>query len=297
MAFLVLPAMDPISASVCYLSIQTIPLTIRLYDKLRNMRNNKGRKVYVSLMRIVTGNITYLVGCILISIYLSKEGWVSAAFIISSIMSSVRYWENFVQIGNEKSGNCLSKLKYELHVARTKNTFIANIFKILSTLVVVIAIFTIKAKDSTLGIKALFGDCVTTIESLGETILFGESDKCVNNVPFLVATVNICCSYICYKSAKIICAINCQIIGFSIPLILVPIVSTITISGILTNPSILQFGSYDLLDPNFKLQDVNAVGNNARYIVIAFVFLMVSLLATTFHVWKSNGYRHGETSR
>jgi hypothetical protein len=97
--------------------------------------------------------------------------WLVSLYAVSVLCVSVKYWENFIHMGNEKSP-LLSRIKFEYQRGRTKVTCIANLWKITLTFIAVIAIFAIRTTDSTAGFKSLFGNGSSMLRTVfGERVL------------------------------------------------------------------------------------------------------------------------------
>jgi hypothetical protein len=74
--------------------------------------------------------------------------WLVSLYAVSVLCVSVKYWENFIHMGNEKS-KLLPRIKFEYQRGRTKVTCIANLWKITLTFIAVIAIFAIRTTTDT----------------------------------------------------------------------------------------------------------------------------------------------------
>ena len=244
----------------------------------------------------ILGLILQIAGIIVIGIYMDSA-WLGCLYAISVLCVSVKYWENFLHMGNEDS-TLLRRIKFEYQIGRTKVTCIANLWKITLTFIVVITIFAIRTTDSTAGFKSLFDNGSSMLRTVfGERVL-GDDLTCQMKVPFIVAIVNILCEYLCYKAAKTSCVIYSQIPCFSLPVYVLPVVTTLTLVGLMSRPDILKFDSCDLLFSEWCLTNgIVELGEKCMLLVIAFVLLYISVGLITRHVWKVHGYKHGETAR
>jgi len=244
----------------------------------------------------ILGLILQIAGIIVIGIYMDSA-WLGCLYAISVLCVSVKYWENFLHMGNEDS-TLLRRIKFEYQIGRTKVTCIANLWKITLTFIVVITIFAIRTTDSTAGFKSLFDNGSSMLRTVfGERVL-GDDLTCQMKVPFIVAIVNILCEYLCYKAAKTSCVIYSQIPCFSLPVYVLPVVTTLTLVGLMSRPDILKFDSCDLLFSEWCLTNgIVELGEKCMLLVIAFVLLYISIGLITRHVWKVHGYKHGETAR
>ncbi|XP_071150228.1 chitin synthase chs-2-like [Mytilus edulis] len=337
LGFLVLPAFDPASASVVYLATGVFPPLLDLCDKifkaigkkvpnrLNNQQDtnvktpeqeNNGTTQDSSSENIIrspvkssfcneTSKLSFLLpfggftmqiaGIILIAIYINI-GSTMVLFVLSVILVSIKYWENFISMG-ENDSIFFSKLKRELHIGRTKTSCIVSFWKILITFLAVITIFTSRGTDSMLAFRALFNKGIASTN-----IFFGEqhigfNPICQANAPFLAALICIICEYLCYKTSKTVCVINCQRFGFSLPMTTIPPIVTIVIVGLMHHPDILKLDSCDLLFSDWCIKDISRLADNCLKLIIAFVLLYISFLVITRHIWKSNGRKNGETAR
>lgn len=238
------------------------------------------------------------IGVISKYIYMERSWLIVLLYLVSVLCVSVKYWENFMHMGN-KGSRFLPRIKFEYQRGRTKVTCIANLWKITLTFIVVIAIFAIRTTDSTAGFKSLFGNGSSMLRTVFGKRVLGDDLTCQMKVPFLVAIVNILCDYLCYKAAKTSCVIYSQILCFSIPLYVLPIVTTLTLVGLMSSPDILKFGSCDLLFSEWCLTNgIVQIEEKCMLLIIAFVLLYVSIVLITRHVFlNGHGYKHGETAR
>ncbi|XP_052079430.1 chitin synthase chs-2-like isoform X2 [Mytilus californianus] len=305
LAFLVLPSFDPASASVIYMAVALVPATVNVVDIVVDKRLHQNTKVskyspfndasMLSLSFPVLGIVFQIIGIILIGLYIDR-GWLSGIFVVAALFTSVKYWENFITMGDEDAV-FLRHLKRELHVGRTKVTCLANIWKITITFLTVITIFTSKSDDPMAAFKSLFNNGNATIFSFFGEETLGDNPICQYNVPLLIAVITIICDYLCYKATKTVCAIYCQRFGFGIPMVILPVATTFTLVGLMHTPDILKFESCDLLFSDWCVKGNGNLIENCTELFVAFFLLYFSILLITKHVWKVNGYKHGETAR
>ncbi|VDI05627.1 chitin synthase [Mytilus galloprovincialis] len=304
LAFLVLPVFDPASASVVYLAVAVLPSMFDFIDKWANARKKDGTKdksklfasIYTSRISFVLpffGFILQIAGIILISLYI-KIGWLLGMFIISAIFTSIRHWENYVTIDGNSSKLLMLLHK---HKGRTEVACLVSFWKIIVTFIAVIVIFTSQGHDSTSSFKSLFSSEISKLTTAFGDPIFGNNAICENRTPFIVAVISICCEYICYKASKTVCEINCQRAGFSIPLTIVPIATTLTLVSMMHQPDILKFSSCDLLFSTWCVKGFDQLVENCTELFVAFFVLICSILLITRHIWKVNGIKYGETSR
>lgn len=114
MAFLVLPTLDPVSAAVAYLGVLLIPSGIQMYDQQKRVSDHKyqQRRKWKFLIIFVIGCILQTSGIIIVVNILSEGIWYEPfLYVIASLFSSIKYWENYIKMGDSKSENPLMKLK------------------------------------------------------------------------------------------------------------------------------------------------------------------------------------------
>ncbi|XP_052079428.1 chitin synthase chs-1-like [Mytilus californianus] len=306
LAFLVLPAFDPASASVVYLTVAVTPPLINIIDQLVNQRkeddNENKSKLYMcsetSMLSIsfpLIGFLLQLTGIVFIAIYI-KIGWLIGMFIMSVFFTSIDYWENFVaREGN--SSKFRRRMRYELGKQKTKLTFIVSFWKIIVTCIVIMAVFVGQGQDSSSAFKSLFNTGISTLTTAFGNRRFGYNPICKNYTPFILAVTNICCKYICYKSSRAVCVINCQRFGFSIPLTIIHVATTVTLIGLMYRPEILTFSSCDFLFSTWCIKGIDQLIGNCYELFVAFILLFISILLITRHIWIVDGFKHGEKSR
>ncbi|XP_052079458.1 chitin synthase chs-2-like [Mytilus californianus] len=236
-----------------------------------------------------------IAGIILITLYI-KIGSMNVLFVLSVILISIKYWENFITMGTESS-IFLRQLKRELHIGRTKTSCLVSLWKMLVTFLAVIAIFTSRGTDSMGALKAIFNNGITTINTVFGEQRVGYNPICQTQVPFLATIICITCEYLCYKTSKTVCVINCQRFGFSFPLVMLQIAVPFVIGGLMHHPDIMKLDSCDLLFSDWCIKENGRLVENCMELIIAFVVLYISILLITRHAWQSNGRKNGETAR
>lgn len=306
LAFLVLPAFDPASASVVYLTVAVTQPLINIIDELVYQRkendNESTTGLYMcsetsmlSMSLPLIGFLLQITGICFIAIYI-KIGWLIGMFIMSVFFTSIEYWENFVAREGHSS-KFRRRMRYELHKQNTKLTFIVSVWKIVVTCIVVIAVFAGQGHDSLSAFKSLFNTGISTLTTAFGNQRFGYNPICKSVTPFILAVINICCKYLCYKSSRAVCVINCQRFGFSIPLIIVPVATTFTLIGLMHRPEILKFSSCDFLFSTWCIKEIDQLIGNCNELFVAFVLLFISILMITRHIWIVDGFKQKERSR
>ncbi|CAC5405894.1 CHS1 [Mytilus coruscus] len=241
------------------------------------------------------GLILHAAGIILVMIYINI-GTMIASFLLSVLLISIKYWENFITMGSHDS-KFACRLKRELHKRRTKTSCIVSLWKILITFCAVIVVFVSRGSDSMAALKALFNNGMTTMNTVFGEQQFGFNPICQTNVPFLTAFICIMCNYLCYKTSKTVCVINCQRFCFNLPIVMLPPVVTIVMGGLMNQPDILKLESCDLIFSDWCIKNSSRLSEKCTELLAAFVLLFISILLITRHVWKSDGRKNGETAR
>lgn len=236
----------------------------------------------------IAGFLCQIIALILLVFYINS-GQLSFYLALSTILVSLKYWENFIFLGKD---NFVRTFKHELHNGRTKVTCISNFVKIIVSFLSVIVIYAIRSDNSMKGIRSLFNIGLSTF---GEYEI-GQKENCERQVPFIIGMINIICDYLCYKAAKTACVIKCQVLGFTIPMFILPLATTSSLLLLMYYPEVLNISSCDIMFSDWCLTGALNVAENFDLLVCAYVVLYVSIILITSHVWK-NGYRLGQTAR
>lgn len=106
LTFVVLPTMDPVSASVAYMAVLGSPPIFDLIDKALNNDETislscNGASLF-SIICPAVGFLLQFLGMVLVAITLN--GLNALVFLIGAVLISIKYWENYVSI---KSGGIL----------------------------------------------------------------------------------------------------------------------------------------------------------------------------------------------
>ncbi|CAG2190883.1 CHS1 [Mytilus edulis] len=279
LVFFVLPLFDPILASVVYMATSFLTPCIDFGSIVYRVFKNRD----LDLLRVISdifGIILQIAGITLLARYLN-DGLMFGLFLISVILVSLKYWENCVHDKNS--------IIWQLQNPRPMETCIVYIFKVILTFGIIIVIYALKSTDSRAGAFSLFDDGQSIALSIfgGQTI--DSNTICQYNIPFILSAINILCNFLCYASAKLACTINCQMVCFVPPLLLLPLLTTITIPVALGDPAMLTIGSCDLLfqDWCFNLGSMY----DLRFLLSAGVLLYFSIICIVVPIWKDSGKR------
>ncbi|VDH99847.1 Hypothetical predicted protein, partial [Mytilus galloprovincialis] len=229
----------------------------------------------------IFGIILQIAGITLLAIYLN-DGLMIGLFLISVILVSLKHWENF-EVGDTTS------VIWQLQNPRPKEMCFVYFLKVMFTFGTIFAIYALKSTNRRAGAFSLFDDGQSTAFAIfgGQTI--DSNTICQYNIPFILSAINIICNFLCYASAKLACTINCQMVCFVPPLLLLPLLTTITIPVALSDPAMLKIGSCDLLfqDWCFNLGSMY----DLRFLLSAGVLLYFSIICIAVPIWKDSGKR------
>lgn len=215
-------------------------------------------------------------------------------FAVSSILLSVKYWENFTGVANKATN--LPYLKLINQTRRTKMVLISYLWKTIICFICVIGIHGIKAEKFAHGVRAIFNFESTKLQHKFSSLNLGSDDSCSTYVPYIIAIINICSSYTCAKAAKTACVVGCQRLCFSLPLMIVILAAPFAMAGLMYDPTILKFTDCDLLFSNLNLTILGEM-SDIWPIVASGIMLFISVLCTTWYIWTTNGYKLGELQR
>ncbi|CAC5411928.1 CHS1 [Mytilus coruscus] len=304
LAFVVLPSFDPASASVVYMSVAVIPAAIDFIDTA-SVSQNKGKesKIFTRKSKLaffsfpLFGLILQLVGMILVGAYIERDRLIGM-YVAGSILVSIKYWENFISLEGNRFAS-MREIKRKHQEGRTKISCLTSMWKIFFTVLVVISIFTAAARNANSMdvLKTFFGKGQSDLELTNGNDQVGNNPDYYDYVPFVVAIINIISDYLCYKALKSICVINCQRLGVSVLLFVLPVATVFTLSGLMYKPETLKFELCDVFFSKWCIKDLSGLEDKFYMIIGAFIMFYLSLILICKHVMKVNGYRHGETAR
>lgn len=148
------------------------------------------------------------------------------------MLTSIHWWENYVHEGKSHSVG-LPRLARNIKKFRTKLQLYSNVWKLILSLLIPLALFGITCNDGTQCIDALYytRDGAILNSSLGyvELVTAKTFNKCDNHLPLIVACLGILAGGVSFKLGKVACKIMTQIMDYSLPLVL----STPTALGVL----------------------------------------------------------------
>lgn len=262
LVFFVLPLFDPILASVVYMATSFLTPFINfgsiIYRVCITDRN-------LELLRDISGifgMILQIAGITMLAIYLN-DGLMIGLVLIGVIMVSFKHWENFEVDGEDSS--CI----WQLQNPRPKETCLAYVFKVICTLLTVIFIFTIMNTEIDIFKRQ-------TIDL-----------TCQFHIPFILSAIIMICEFLCYTSTKIACTINCQKVCFVMPLLLLPLLTTGTLTVAMIYPDMLKIGSCDLLFHDWCFNSGSMY--DFWLLFAAFLALCSSIICITVPIWKDSG--------
>lgn len=214
-------------------------------------------------------------------------------FVVSTITLSVKYWENFSGVSDTSCN--MKYIKWIHQTRRTKTMLLTNIFKTIISFVSIIVIYGTQGNSFIEVVKSIFSfNDTKQIHDFG-SLDFDSADICYTYEPYVIAIINICSSYACAKAAKTACVIGCQIVCFSIPLLVVPLVTPFALTMLFYDTSVLSFANCGLIFSDLNLKSLEFSG--VWQIVTSGIMFYVSFLIITWYIWRTNGYKLGKMQR
>lgn len=301
MVYIVLPQFKAPGAAVVVLGVV---LLLPLFD-ITNLCSNdeEGQNIDHRSLRFLAaigGILMQVVGIAIICYYIFNSDLIGydsslvAIFIISAILVSLKYWETFV-VGKRES-RWLPHIKWIYKTRRTRIMFAVNVWKLVITFISVIVINSIKAEKFIDGMQSIFNIGTAKLKAIYGGHDLGINDTCQGYVPFVIAIINIPITFVCSKAAKAACVIGFQRLCFSLPIIIVPIVTVVVLEVLMFYPDTLRLGDCDLYFAQWNLGEMENF-NDSWPLLFAGLALYISLVCVTYHVWTSNGIILGKTQR
>lgn len=278
LVFYILPLIGPILASIVFLATQFLTPFIGIYRSYRNYRNETRKDTKIEIGCGIVAMIFQIAGITMLAIYLN-DGLKICLFLIGVIFVSFKHWEN-VKVDVEASPRI-----WQIQNPRPKETCIAYLLKVIFTFVSAISINEVKSHDSTAGVKSLFNIWQSTADAFvgGQTI----GCTCQLHNPFILCAIVIVCDVLCYKSSKLACTINCQKVCFVIPLLLLPLLTTITLTVNMVSPDKFKIGSCDLLFHYWHLNSGSIY--DLKMLLPTFIVLFISIISIAVPIMKDSG--------
>ncbi|XP_048773867.2 chitin synthase chs-1-like isoform X2 [Ostrea edulis] len=314
----VLPSFDPLTACVVCFSISLVPGILKVIFPSGERKDNASSSNHFYGARIVS---TFAVLCQIGSIGLwsyyvfcsktSNSVLLMALAILSSILVSFSWWENFVSQSESSSMFSLSNLKKNMKKERVRIGIISNLWKIILTIVIMPSLLIgAGCENGTACIKTFFFHSVGKAEfNLTDSTNFtvdGQYGKdCVSYLPFIISMVNVLSNIICYKCVKIASKIMAQKLCFALPIIIsTPAVLGIFF-GIYSNSKRLNVGTENCVifplphwfnenaDPSLLFD----YAENYWPALLAGFLGFLSFLLISNHIWSPNEERLITTDR
>ncbi|KAL5005923.1 hypothetical protein ScPMuIL_017081 [Solemya velum] len=227
--FVVLPNLDPISGALFCFGISIGPSILRILfpDRKEDTSTSElSGSVFLNAFGVVVGIGSMIVWCYYFNVFEeSRRVSIMAIAIITPLLISVSWWENFVREEEKTELSGLPKLKRNVRLAKTKYDLVGTIWKCVLLLLTPILIFGVDCENATDCIDVLYFqgiDNATLYSRIADTILVSDTTfgGCSFDLPFIIAAINVASSIICYKTAKTAIKIVAQRMTFSLPLTL-----------------------------------------------------------------------------
>ncbi|XP_048237709.1 chitin synthase chs-2-like isoform X3 [Haliotis rufescens] len=268
LVFYVIPSFEPLMAGLLMLNVAIIPGLLKIFEAtdLNNdessevVKYKEDGKVRICIRTIFDIFMVTLQCAVVVAwsylAYTVKDSLLLAILIpVSLVLVSISWWDNYVHKkrkggSTESNGNCLARLKRSIRKRGSKIYFLTSLWKIVLTIALPAVIFSWGSNkcvraffvlEPTARNCSVFED-ITIADSAQEGAPTVSVPSCHPYLPFMVATVNIVSSILCYKIGKSACKILAQVWCFAIPLLLsVPVTSGILISTYMFNDEITSF--------------------------------------------------------
>ncbi|XP_053385767.1 chitin synthase chs-2-like [Mercenaria mercenaria] len=306
--FGLLPNLDPIAGLLFCLNVVSIPAVLKLIY-LEDSRNSKAKAVKRILA--IVGLAATLTSMALWVYYLYKldTEWqkdrpgLLVISILSPLLVSVVWWDNFIPQKPGKYLKCLSQMKEKIRDMRTKIYAIVSIWKTIVTLCMVTFIYGTGCNDSTSCLWVLYGTTHESLPSmdglnndtsqlqlnatldswiLGPTSLVVDlvHGTCSRHMPMYIAVVNIITGLVCFRCCVAANKILAQIPGFSLPLVL-------------STPTTLLFMVTLYASQDMRISDTCSLPfprwtSGIQYdwtMITASILGFIAIVAVTSHIW------------
>lgn len=236
----------------------------RRISYLRLKATANAQQIY--LIVAITGFLLRVIGTIMIFIYDFGNCFILFMFVIG-----IRYVPNFFSNRCE----CLRNDNMPQDI-RHGTTLFVNIMKPMIYIIGMCVIAASRCPSASFScVKALFGNGVSNYSSMNGIVKLGEDPFCSDNVPFVIAVINILSSFLFYKCVRTACAVNVQIIGFSVPtLFIVPLITFAVLIDMLSDRNAIQTTACNVIFNGWSIDTSSSTISGE--IIVAFITLILS---------------------
>ncbi|XP_062614046.1 chitin synthase-like [Saccostrea cucullata] len=341
LVFLVMPAFDPVSASVLPFFVCFIPVLLSVKFQVKQeentkMKKNRSRQLNSTMNGKVKtinvreapdaakdnrfmydiipfiGAVIFIMGIGFLILYVyynsEKDNFVTTLvlLLVSIIMVSVIWWENFVTSNiTKKLEDVKQQESFLMNYVKSKRdtvSILTYFLKIGWTFLTTLIIYVIQSKESTLATARtlLYLDDAATVYTFSGSIRLESRSYitygCMTFNPYLMTVVCFILTFVFFKASRFACRIVLQRRSFAPPialnLLLVPFMFVI----LMKYPLSFTVEGCSVLQPLWELDYGNSVERLWPLIVSGFLGL-VSLAILTLYVWSTDGAKMEKVER
>ncbi|XP_048776394.2 chitin synthase chs-2-like isoform X3 [Ostrea edulis] len=340
LVFVVMPAFDPASASILPYFVCVIPILLsvkfqvkrdeKTKVKKKRKRHTKSKENGTKMIEVeeapkpkirrndfryqevpFLGVIVFVAALIFLCVYVffcSESNFVTTLvlLLISVIMVSVVWWENFVTSNLTQTSDGekqkQSFLKNYVKSKREKVSALTYLIKIGWIFLVTLIIYVIQSKGSTLETARafLYLDKEATVQTLSGTIRLESRSYitygCMTSNPYFMALICFILTFVFFKAARYACRVVLQRRCFAPPiglnLLLMPFVFVI----LMKYPLSFTTEGCNVLQPLWELDYTNSL-ERLWPLIVSGVLGLVSVAILTLYVWTTKGSKMDKVER
>ena len=331
MVFLVMPAFDPVSASILPFFVCFLPTILSLKFQVKRDINNKviktrkengGRtvnnqqsppstdEVDYSYMEVsVLGGILFLTGFIFLCLYVyfSSESKhiiaILVLMIISVLLVSLSWWENFVTSNiKPKSEQSNSFLKTYIKSKRETVSVPVYSIKIAWQFLVTLIIYVIQSDGSTLDTARTFFylEDSANVSTLSGNVRL-ESDSyipygCWTLNPYMMALTCLILTFAFFKTSRYACRVVLQRKCFAVPIVLNLSLTPLIFIILMKYPLAFTAAGCNVLQPLWEI-DFDSSVERVWPLIVAGILGFVSMVILTSYIWSTGGSKMEKVER
>jgi hypothetical protein len=341
MVFIVMPAFDPASASIFPYFVCVIPtflsakfqVTKKEKTKVKKTRNRDSKSKENGGAKIIDvkeapnakkrqdefqitpllGTVVFIAGLIFMCVYVffcsesnSKFVPTIVLLLMSVIMVSVVWWENFVTSNFTKISNGekqkSSFLQYYVKSKREKVSALTYLIKIGWTFLATLIIYVIQSKGSSLETARtfLYLDEAATVQTLSETIRLESRSYvtygCTTSSPYFMALICCILTFVFFKAARYACRVVLQRRCFAPPIVLNLMLMPFVFVSLMKYPLSFTTEGCNVLQPLWELDYMSSV-ERLWPLIVSGVLGLISVVILTLHVWTTKGSKMDKVER
>ena len=289
MLFIVLPTVDVLRGAVIMMGVGIIPAVFVFINNIRAFKLNR--------LRLLNNIVAFFsvgiqVGSVLTLCLESTINFTTWAFVLSCILISLGWWENFAQGQIHISKAFLidfTKLKFLLRQTRHKTNLYGMIIKILTT--VLFIQFYVKSdiyQNSSLNSSNVQPSTLDNTSVLNEGVISSVYRLYYDNdVVFHVIIFTFLCTY----ASTLACKLKMQLFAFSLPIVMVAPLTLVMLYLKCDNIIVMDgFIWSDIQCPTIEM-------NTYKYTIAIAALLWFSCLSITWYIWIPRNERMAKIER